>query len=57
VKKLTRPIAKTLATTLASNSLSQTDALFEKGWPKTQPFFVSTLTLYNEYPTHTMLLQ
>ena len=50
-------MAKTLAKTLASKSLSQKDALFEKGWPKTQPFFVSTLALYNEYPTQTMLLQ
>lgn len=43
--------------TLASNSLSQKDALFEKGWAKTRPFFVSTSAPYNEYPTRTMLLQ
>lgn len=43
--------------TLESNSLSQRDVLFEKGWAKTQPFFVPTQAPYNEYPTRTMLLQ
>jgi len=57
VKKPTRLMETTRQRTLASNSLSQKDALFEKGWAKTQPFFVSTSAPYNEYPTRTMLLQ